>query len=149
MDLSKRLSSLLTRKHILSTPRFFFFDLGVRHAAAGLRCSPETVMADPGPVFEQWVGIELWKRLQYLGDGKLFYFRTKAGAEIDFVLERGGEIIPIEVKWTENPSRHDARHLKTFLDEQPRRARRGYIICRCRRPQTIDERIVALPWWLL
>ena len=37
------------------------------------------ICANPGPVFEQWVGIELWKRLQYLGTGKLHYLRTKAG----------------------------------------------------------------------
>ncbi len=137
------------RKHLLSTPRFFFFDVGVRHAAAGLSSSPDTVMANPGPIFEQWVGIELWKRLQYLGEGKLSHFRTKAGVEIDFVIERDRELIPIEVKWTERPSREDARHLRTFLDEQGRRARRGYIICRCPRPQAIAEDILAIPWWSL
>jgi hypothetical protein len=34
---------------------------------------------------EQWVGVELWKRLTYLGDGSLSHFRTKDGAEVDFV----------------------------------------------------------------
>jgi predicted AAA+ superfamily ATPase len=135
-----------TRKHVLSTPRFFFFDLGVRHAAAGLACSADTVLANPGPVFEQWVGIELWKRLQYLGSGRLLYLRSKAGTEVDFIIERSdGELIPIEVKWTESPSPKDGRHLRSFLDEQPR-ARRGYIICRCSRAQMLDDRIMALPW---
>src|SRR3989338_5551926 len=43
------------RKNLLSTDRFLFFDLGIRHAAAGLRSSPDVVMANPGPLFEQWV----------------------------------------------------------------------------------------------
>ncbi len=47
------------RKHLLSTPRFLIFDLGLRHAAAGLRASRDVVRANPGPLFEQWVGIEL------------------------------------------------------------------------------------------
>ena len=51
------------RKNLLSTARFFFFDLGVRHAAAGLRPSRNVARANPGPYFEQWVGAELWKRL--------------------------------------------------------------------------------------
>jgi predicted AAA+ superfamily ATPase len=106
------------RKQVLSTPRFFLFDLGLRHAAAGLTASEQTVLSNPGPIFEQWVGIELWKRLRYLGKGNLFYMRTKDGAEVDFIVEHGGEIIPIEVKWTENPTRSDARHLHAFMAEQ-------------------------------
>lgn len=51
-----------------------------------------------------------WKRLKYLGSGKLHYLRTKAGAEVDFIIEREGKPTPIEVKWTDNPSLTDARH---------------------------------------
>lgn len=134
------------RKGALSTQRFFLFDVGVRHAAAGLDASRATVRADPGPVFEQWVGIELWKRQQYLGRGSLHYFRTKDGAEVDFVIEHRGRVTPVEVKWTERPTRSDIRHLLTFLDETGPHARRGLLVCRCARPMLIDERVLALPW---
>ena len=137
------------RKHLLSTPRFLFFDLGVRHAAAGLAPSRDTVLADPGPLFEQWVGIELWKRLQYLGRGTLSYLRTKAGAEVDFVVTLGKRVVPIEVKWTVSPSAHDARQLRAFLAEQPGRAREGYLVCRCNRPRRLVDGVTALPWWCL
>jgi len=70
------------RKNLLSTPRFFLFDMGVRHAAVGIFPSADIVRANPGPFFEQWVGIELCKRLQYLDAGRLFYLRSKTGAEI-------------------------------------------------------------------
>jgi len=134
------------RKNILSTPRFFFFDIGVRHAAAGLTPSVDTVRADPGPVFEQWVGAELWRRLQYLGDGRLYYQKTRTGAEVDFVVERGGVLTPIEVKWTDVPTQSDARHVLAFLDEHRGQAPHGYVICRCAMPQQIHERVTALPW---
>ncbi len=134
------------RKALLSTPRFFFFDLGVRHAAAGLTARPDVVKANPGAFFEQWVGVELWKRLQYFGDGKLYHLRTKDGAEVDFIIERGGMLTPIEVKWSENPSARDARHLLTFLGEQPKRAAHGFIVCRCKRPMQLHEKVTALPW---
>ncbi len=137
------------RKNLLSTPRFFFFDLGVRHAAAGLIPSLETVKANPGPIFEQWVGMELWKRLQYLGDGRLHYQRTRDGAEVDFIVERGGFLTPIEVKWTERPAPQDARHLLNFQKEHPDQVERGYIICRCPRPMEIHENVMALPWFCL
>lgn len=138
-----------SRKALLSTPKFLFFDLGVRHAAAGLTPTPDVVKTNPGPCFEQWVGIELWKRLQYLGEGKLFHLRTKDGAEVDFIIERGGTLTPIEVKWSEKPTVQDARHLLTFLAEHPKQAKQGYIVCRCSRPAQIHEKITALPWFCL
>ena len=104
------------------------------------------ICANPGPIFEQWVGIELWKRLQYLGAGKLHYLRTKAGAEVDFIISRRDRLTPIEVKWKDHPSLTDARHLLKFLDEQPRRAPHGYIICRCPSPLALADRVTALPW---
>jgi len=137
------------RKSLLSTERFFFFDIGVRNAAAELPLETAAIRANPGPIFEQWVGIELWKRLQYLGGGKLHYLRTKAGAEVDFIIARAGRLIPIEVKWTEHPTHGDARHLLTFLDEHPKRAGHGYVICRCTTPLALTDRVTALPWSLL
>jgi len=137
------------RKGLLSTPRFFLFDLGVRHAAAGLTPSRDTVLAEPGAMFEQWVGIELWKRLQYLQDGQLSYLRTKDGAEIDFIVEHAGMVTPIEVKWTEKPTLRDARHLVKFLAEQGSRAPHAYIICRCAYPIQLHPNVTALPWYCL
>jgi predicted AAA+ superfamily ATPase len=137
------------RKNLLSTERLYFFDVGVRHAAAELPLQPATVKANPGPIFGQWVGVGLWKRLKYLGAGKLHYLRTKAGAEADFIIERAGRFTPVEVKWTENPSLSDARHLLTFLDEHPKRAKHGYIICRCQAPLRLHDNITALPWFCL
>ena len=137
------------RKSLLSTERFCFFDLGVRHAAAELPLQAATVRANPGPVFEQWVGIELWKRLKYLGSGKLHYLRSKAGAEVDFIIERGGRLTPIEVKWTDNPSLSDARHLLAFLDEHPRQVQHSYIVCRASTPLRLHDKVTALPWFCL
>lgn len=137
------------RKNLLSTPKFLFFDLGVRHAAAGLTPAPELVRANPGPVFEQWVGLELWKRLQYLGEGKLYHQRSRDGAEVDFVIEHGNQLTPIEVKWTEKPALKDARHLLTFLDEKSKEAKHGHLVCHCPRPLQLHEKITALPWFCL
>jgi predicted AAA+ superfamily ATPase len=40
------------RKNLLSTPRFLFFDLGIRHAASGVTPDLNVVRADPGKYFE-------------------------------------------------------------------------------------------------
>ncbi len=137
------------RQGVLSTPRFYFFDLGVRHVAGGLPPEPTLVLANPGPLLEQWVGIELWKRVGYLGEGKLSYFRTKTGVEVDFILEHQGRLTPIEVKWTDRPDISDARHLLGFLDDHKKVAKEGLLICRCQRPLQLAPNIRALPWWML
>lgn len=138
-----------TLMRALLPPATLVFDLGVRHAAAGLTASADVVKTNPGPFFEQWVGIELWKRLQYLGEGKLYHLRTKDGAEVDFIIERGGTLTPIEVKWSENPGLRDARHLLRFLDEHPKQAKQAFIVCRCPRPIQLHEKVTALPWFCL
>jgi predicted AAA+ superfamily ATPase len=137
------------RKNLLSTPKFLLFDLGVRHAAAGLTPSEELVAVDPGPLFEQWVGIELWIRLQYLGEGSLHYLRTRDGAEVDYIIERGQTLTAVEVKWTQNPTVSDARHVLTFLNEHPDQPGQGYVVCRCDRPLQLHERVTAIPWFCL
>jgi predicted AAA+ superfamily ATPase len=137
------------QKSLVSAGRFYFFDMGVRNAAAGIRIDESIISLDPGHFFEQWVGMVLSRKLSYAGEGRLSHYRTRGGAEIDFILERDEEWIPIEAKWTQSPSLKDARHLRTFIDDSKGRARRAYIVCRCSRPQQLDEHITAIPWRLL
>jgi len=133
------------RKNLLSTPRFFFFDPGIRHSSAGIIPDINVVRSDPGKYFEQWVGIEIWKRLQYLGNGQMYYFRTKDGAEVDFIVRIGNNIIPVEVKWSSNPSIKDVSNLVSFMRENPL-IKTGYVVCRCQRPAALSDRIIAIPW---
>jgi predicted AAA+ superfamily ATPase len=68
---------------------------------------------------------------------------------VDFILEIGDEILPIEVKWTENPGAKDARHLKSFMAAHKERCTRGYIVSRCPHVLAIDENIKAIPWFMV
>jgi predicted AAA+ superfamily ATPase len=133
------------RRHLLSTPKFLFADLGIQHAACGATPGPDIVRADPGRYFESWVGIEIWKRLQYAGPGTLSYFRTKDGAEVDFVVELPARTMAIEVKWTDRPSLRDVTGLVAFLRDHPH-VKEGYVVCRCPRPARLSPEILALPW---
>ena len=133
------------RKNLLSTPRFFFVDVGLRHAACGITPTRDIVRATPGPFLEQWVVAELWKRFQYSDRERLHYFCTKDGSEIDVIIEGDDTITPIEVKWTARPSKKDARHVRRFIEDTPN-ATEGYVVCRCSRPQRIAENVIAIPW---
>lgn len=138
-----------TRKGVLSSPRFFFFDAGVRNAAAHIPLARDTVNAIPGALFEHWVATQLHRVFSYRNDASLSYFRTADGAEIDFIVEAEGKLYPIEVKWTENPTAKDTRHLVRFIAEHADRCPGGYLVSRC--PHTLDlgKGITAIPWWSL
>jgi uncharacterized protein len=135
------------RKRVLTTPRFIFYDNGVRNAAARYGFSADLLKTQMGLLFENWVGQELMHRCLYAGRAyRLSFWRSAHGAEVDYVLETPDETIPIEVKATESPTLVDASHLKLFLETYPQRARRGFIVCRCREPRRLAENIEAVPW---
>ena len=122
----------------------------MRNAAARYRFSTDLLKTQTGLLFENWVGQELISRCLYAGRAyRLSFWRTAHGAEVDYVLETPDEAIPIEVKATESPSLADASHLKLFIETYPQRARRGFIVCRCRTPRRLADNIEAVPWWSL
>ena len=136
-----------SRKRLLQAPRFLVFDLGVRHVLAELPLNDSLLKLDPGHTFEQWVLTELYYRCQCRGKGhKLSTWQTSTGAEVDAIVETPEEAIPIEVKWTENPSPRDARHVETFLDLHDDLSAGGYVVCRCPRRQQLTDRVTAIPW---
>ncbi|HET9481244.1 MAG TPA: DUF4143 domain-containing protein [Candidatus Polarisedimenticolia bacterium] len=52
-------------------------------------------------------------------------WRTADGAEVDFVVEAGRRLVPIEVKTAARALPADAKGLETFLDEYPDRSDGG------------------------
>ncbi len=136
-------------KSALTTPRFFFFDNGVRNAAADIPLVESSINTDPGHFFEHWVAGQLRRALSYTRSGTLLYYRTSDGAEVDFIVQTNRELIPIEVKWTDHPRQNDTRHLKTFIAEQSNRCTHGYLVSRCPYMLDLGNHITAIPWWMI
>lgn len=136
-----------SRKRILKTPKFYFFDTGVRNALARIPMDPQILNIQAGKLFEQWVMTELYERCVYLGSGyRLSFWKTVSGVEVDIVVTTPQEVIPIEVKWTVSPDRSDARSLETFLDEYNKISHRGFVVCRTPYKLQLSERVTAIPW---
>lgn len=136
----------LSRKKLTRSSKYLFFDLGVRRLAAneGTKLGPERM----GELFEQWVGLELRRHAQeYLGPkGDVRFWRDPDGPEVDWVLQKEDEWIPIEVKWSENPPPSCINHLKVFMSEYPKRSKKAFVICRTERARKISENVTLLPW---
>lgn len=137
-----------TRSHrtkLVSHPKFFFFDCGIINALKNQLSSPIVSSTPPyGYAFEHMVLLEIKRELDYLErEFAISFFRTTDGAEVDVVLERGGEIWVIEIKSGTAPRMSDLRGLKSFIvDHKYNRA-----ICACQTPRayTVDK-IEFLPW---
>lgn len=132
-----------TKRRLIKSPKYLFFDLGVRRACAneGVKLS-QKILAD---LFEQYIGIELVYQSHLLSpDIKIKYWRDSAGPEIDYVLDQAHDYTPIEVKWTDKPNLSDARHIKKFMEEHS--VKLAYIICRTPYRYKILENVIALPW---
>ncbi len=135
------------RKRLTTTPAFYFFDLGVRNAAAEIRLNKNMLAELGGYLLEHLVGLELIQRAGYLGRGyNVSFWRTVSGAEVDFIFETPDEDIPIEVKWTEAPSQKHIRNIEKFIDLHPEKASRGFLVCRIPQPQRLSERVLAIPF---
>ena len=92
-------------KRLVKTPKVYFTDTGTLCYLTGLR-DPAHAAAGPlaGAIFETAVVGEIVKRLAARGgEAGVYFWRTAAGAEVDFLVEDSGRLIPIEVKTTATP----------------------------------------------
>lgn len=108
------------RSELISAPKAFFIDNGLRNVLHG-RFEPFETRGDRGPLFENLVFSELLKALAPGED--LFFWRTQNGAEVDFVASGPQGIIPIEAKATAMPRPVLTRSLRSFIEAyRPQRA---------------------------
>lgn len=57
---------------------------------------------------------------------EIHYWRTRGGIEVDFVIEAGRRLLPVEVKAAQRVRLADARGLGAFLEEYPKGSPFGF-----------------------
>lgn len=109
------------RQVITKTPKFYLFDVGVANTMCG-RSVAQPRGAEFGRAFEHFIFMELHAYRSYSEkDFRINYWRTKTGAEVDFILGEGE--IALEVKSGDQVSNKDLLSLRKFAEEHhPRRA---------------------------
>jgi hypothetical protein len=103
-------------KRLIKTPKVYFTDVGTLCYLVGLR-DPEHAASGPmgGAIMETAVLSEIVKTLTHRGiDPQVYFWRTIAGTEVDFVVETRGKLVPIEVKLSATPRPGMASAIKTF-----------------------------------
>ncbi len=105
------------RKEIVSNPIYYFIDNGFRNQALR-RFFKNEDRNDIGLLVESAVFQEILKfKEQNFYDFDIHFWRTKSGAEVDFVLYKNEQIFfPIEVKFRKMKRAILTRSLRSFID---------------------------------
>jgi predicted AAA+ superfamily ATPase len=107
------------KRHLVAHDKFFYFDAGVYRSIRpkGPLDSPEEIegMALEGLIAQH---LRAWASYRSV-PAELFYWRTKSGSEVDFVLYGADVFVAIEVKRSRNVHHTDLRALKAFKEDYP------------------------------
>ena len=76
---------------------------------------------------------------------EISHFRTSDQKEVDFVLEKNGEVIGIEAKLDSVPDKHDFAGLKLLRKATGKRFRRGVVIYPGTELVSFGEELWAVP----
>lgn len=134
-------------RRVIKAPRLFFCDAGLAAHLAGIETEDALHRAGlAGAFLETLVLGDLltWREAVSPMPG-ILYWRTASGAEVDFVIEHRGKVVPIEVKTGSRPRQEDIRHLRLFLTEYGRAAPHGILLHTGPRCEQLAERIWAVP----
>jgi hypothetical protein len=128
-------------KRLIKSPKVYWGDVGLAlHLAGGVE--PD------GAALENLVLSDLlaWRDAR-AESADVMYWRATTGEEVDFVIETGGALLPIEVKASPRPRVQDGAHIQTFRREYGKTARAGLVLHTGTAVQWLAPGVLAAPWW--
>ena len=112
------------RKEITKSPTIYFNDLGLSNFALN-QFGNETVTLNSGFSFQNLVFLildEIFHNRFY----SIHYWRTTDKAEVDFVIDCGDQIIPVEVKFSQLKTDRISRSYRNFIETY--HPHKGYVV---------------------
>jgi hypothetical protein len=139
--------SVSRTKRLVKSPRLYWADPALAAHLAGL-AEEESLRgsAIEGGLLENFVLLHLlaWRET-HAPRAEILTWRTVAGADVDFVVECGRRLLPIEVKAGRSLTGEDLRGLEAFLEEHGRAAPFGLALHTGEDAYLATPRIVAAP----
>ncbi len=135
-------------KRLVKTPKVYFTDTGTLCHLAGLR-DPSLAASGPlgGAILETAVLSEILKTLTHRGlDPRIWFWRTIAGSEVDFVVESDGRLIPLEVKLSATPRPAMAASIRRFRSDMKGATMPGFLVHPGDTRLPLGNGVTALPF---
>ncbi|MGH7459445.1 MAG: ATP-binding protein [Longimicrobiales bacterium] len=129
-------------KRLVKSPKLYWSDVGLaRHLAGG---------EARGAHLENLVLCDLiaWREL-VAPRPDILHWRTVNQEEVDFVIEAGQKLLPVEIKTTVRPGPDDALHLIAFRSEYGERVSGALLLHAGSQVIWLAEGVLAAPWWLV
>lgn len=103
-------------KRIIKSPKVYFLDTGLLCFLLGISSSNQVFKGPAaGSLFEGVVLGEIIRSFYNRGHiPRIFWWRTSNGEEVDFIMEKNGNIFPLEIKMSSKNSKEMAHGLFTF-----------------------------------
>jgi hypothetical protein len=139
--------SVSRTKRLVKSPKLYWTDTGLAAYLAGYENRGErSVDALAGFLLENLVLSQLltWRE-EHFPRPELHYWRTHTGNEVDFVIELGKRLLPIEVKRANRVRLSDTAALQLFLEEYSKLAPFGVICYTGNEVIPFTDRILAVP----
>jgi predicted AAA+ superfamily ATPase len=115
------------RSEITNSPIYYFVDLGLKNYSINQFGIATQLIPPPGMLFENFVFNDLHERLRLkLSAATIHFWRTQEKAEVDFVINTGLNVIPVEVKYTIITAQQITRSFRSFLDRY--KPKEAYIV---------------------
>lgn len=131
---------------VVKTPKIFWADCGLLRSLTGREADAPI----DGHFFESYCAAEIVKYMRTLqSKAQVFYYRTRSGPEVDFLLQTSKGILALEVKKRESVSEADIRSMKRIEPTLRRRWLGGLVLYRGRELYEIERGYWALPTYRL
>ena len=108
--------------------KFYAADSGLMASILGWDAREVFLNPDrSGKLAETFAFQELAVQTELDGDSVLYHYRDREKREIDFIVERGGELIGVEIKAGKNVSKADFRHMAWFGENIAKQPFKSYV----------------------
>lgn len=135
-------------KRIIKSPKVHFLDTGFLCYLNGIT-EKEQIFKGPlaGQFFESVIIGEIIRDFYNRGEvSRVFWWRTSSGQEVDFIIERKGKIIPIEVKMTSRVDKNLARALFSFTELFAEETKKAFLINLFGKKLKLGQKVESLPF---
>lgn len=128
-------------KRIRKTPRYYFRDSGLLHCL--LRITDPVLLRSHPKLGASWEGYGIEQVIRWLGcaEEDCFFWRSHSGAEIDLVIQRGGQLLGVEFKASSVPKVSKG----SFIAMKDLGLEKLYVVYPGDKMFSIADNVIALP----
>jgi len=135
-------------KRIIKSPKVYFLDTGLLCYLNGIGSVSQIFK---GPFSGQFLEASLLGEIMRSFHNKgmiprVYWWRTSHGDEVDFIIERKGKLIPIEVKLSAKTDQRQIKGLRSFCDLFKDRISKAYFVNLTEKELKIGDKIFSIPF---